>query len=82
MPNVFVTTEKVKICHVTYIPNAYDAIMQAVKKGDILFTPYEDNSSDKLAKIHRMIQKEYQQAEQHPEYRYFLKHHFQINWAG
>ncbi len=58
-----VTTEKpVKVADVEYIPDAYDAIMEAVKEGKILLQRYEENSPKKLEWIEWTIQKEYEEA--------------------
>ncbi len=74
-----VTVEKpVKVKTVEYIPDAYAAIMEAVKEGKILLQRYEENSQEKLAWIERTIKKEYEEAKakQQEDYVLFLEAKF------
>ena len=59
-----------------YIPDAYDAIMQAVSNGRMVLRHYAQNSPKKLRWIEKIIRSEYDNAGTHPEYRAFLKAKF------
>lgn len=61
---------------VEYIPDAYDAIIQEVNKGNIVLVKYDEFIKKKGTWLKRIIQKEYEKSADHPEYRYFLKNHF------
>lgn len=58
------------------VPDAYEAILEAVKTHKIILKRYEENSTAKLDWIRKTIIGEYEQAEEHPDYRLFLKAKF------
>lgn len=76
IPDAIITEHPVPVAKCEYIPDAYQAIMNAIKKGDIILHKYEENSEVKLAWIKEIIKSEYEQSDKHPEYRMFLKAKF------
>ena len=60
-----------------YYPDAYEAILEAEKKGLITILRYNE-MSDRMREWNvRTIKEEYEAAKDHPEYRHFLKGNFQ-----
>ena len=64
----------VKSCE--FVPDAYEAIIEAEKEGLITILRYEDNSKERLEWIERTIREEYENALDKPEYRYFIENKF------
>lgn len=80
IPFAFVTKSRTKVEGVEYIPDAYDSIMESVKKGEIILQKYEDLSEASHQWIHDTIIKEYETATE--EYKHFLKSKFEFLSAG
>jgi len=59
-----------------FVPDAYQAIMEAAEMGLIKILKYEDMSEGKLSWIERTMEEEFTNAEKQPEYRHFLKGKF------
>lgn len=78
IPDAIITEHPVPVVNCEYIPDAYQAIMDAIKKGDIILHKYEEISEVKLAWIKEIIKSEYEQSDKHPEYRMFLKDKFDL----
>ncbi len=76
IPFVFTSTKPVKVEQVEFIPDAYEAILEAVREGKILLQRYEDNSPEKLAWIRRTIRREYEESAGKEDYRLFLEAKF------
>ena len=76
IPDAVVSSLPVNVTGAEFIPDAYDAIMEAERKGLIMILRYEDFSEKKKQWLRGVIAKEYEEAADHPEYRYFLKNHF------
>lgn len=76
IPFAFTTTNNVKIDACEFVPDAYNAIMQAVCEGKIIIRKYENNSRAMLDWIKKSIANEYATYEDHPEYQSFLKTKF------
>lgn len=76
IPFVFTSAAPLKVASCEWIPDAYEALLQAAEEGKIHLTRYEDNSREKLDWIERSIRQEYCQSQDHPEYRAFLKSKF------
>lgn len=70
IPFVFVAKNRTKVENVEYVPDAYDAIMESVEKGEIILQKYEDMSEATHQWIHNSIIKEYETASE--EYKHFL----------
>lgn len=72
-----VTSEHcVKVQHCEYIPDAYEAIMEAVKAGKIVLERYEEMSQEKLDWIKNSVVQEYRNHAADQAYRLFLKGKF------
>ena len=66
----------VPVSNVEFVPDAYEAILEAEAKGLITIIRY-DNMPEKMKKwIERIIPEEYKEAGDHPEYRFFLEAKF------
>ena len=59
-----------------YIEDAYEEIMREVKKGNLVLKKYDDLMKEKKDWLYKTIQKEYDEAKEHPEYRHFLINKF------
>ena len=76
IPNAFHTSENVKVTGCEYIEDAYKEIQKEIKNGNIILIKYEDFIKKKGNWLYNIIQKEYNEAVNHPEYRYFLINKF------
>lgn len=59
-----------------FVPDAYEAILDAEKKGLITILRYNEMSDSMHEWNVRTIREEYESAKDHPEYRHFLKGNF------
>lgn len=59
-----------------FVPDAYEEILDAERRGLLLVTRYEGLSGKRLDWIRKTMQEQYGSAEDQPEYRYFLKNKF------
>ena len=76
IPDAAVSSLPVKVTGAEFIPDAYEAILQAEKDGLITILRYEE-MPDKMREWNRKtIIEEYEGAADHPEYRHFLKGNF------
>lgn len=76
IPDAATSSEPVTVKDAEYIPDAYEAILQAEKNGLITIIRYEE-MSDRMREWNRKtIKEEYEKAEDHPEYRHFLRGNF------
>lgn len=78
IPHAFKTNIETKVDSVEYISDAYTAIMDSVDKGEIVLVKYDDFIKEKKEWLEKTIQKEYDEANEHPEYQYFLKSKFKF----
>ena len=76
IPYAAVSSSSVEIDSVEYVPDAYEAIIQAEKAGLITILRYEDMPEKMREWNNRSIVEEYERAVDHPEYRHFLKGNF------
>jgi hypothetical protein len=76
IPNAYVTREMVEVESQEYIEDAYDEIMKMYQEGKIDIVRYEDLPDKQVEWLERIIPKEYEEAVNHPEYRFFLKEKF------
>ena len=76
IPNVFHTNKNVEVIDCEYIDDAYEKIQNEIQKGNIMLVKYEDFIKLKNDWLYKEIQKEYDKAIDHPEYRYFLINKF------
>ena len=76
IPNAYHTSENVTVSECEYIADAYEEIQKEIKKGNIVLIKYEDFIKTKKDWLYKTIQKEYDEAINHPEYRFFLINKF------
>ena len=76
IPYAFHTDKPVKINDCEYIEDAYEEILKEIKKGNIVIKKYDDFIKEKKDWLYKIIQKEYDESVNHPEYRYFLINKF------
>ena len=76
IPHAYITNQDTPITSVEYIEDAYEEIMKAVSQGLIKLVKYEDFIKTKKDWLDNIIEKEYSEATNHPEYRYFLENKF------
>jgi len=66
----------VEVSGVEFVPDAYEAILQAERDGLIDILRYEDMPEAMREWRERTIQKEFENAVEQPEYRHFLRGNF------
>ncbi len=71
-----ITSQPVTVTDVEFIEDAYDEIIRAAGIGLIKIRRYEDMRDKMLGWIEKTIRNEYSEAENEPDYRYFLKAKF------
>ena len=59
-----------------FVPDAYEAILQAEREGLLTILRYEEMSDEMRRWNEKTIVDEYAGASEHPEYRHFLKGNF------
>ena len=74
--NAVTTSKPVIVTDVEFIEDAYSEILKAADAGRIKIRRYEDMSDKMLDWIENTIKNEYAQAENEPDYNYFLKAKF------
>lgn len=74
--NAVTTSEQVEVDGCEFVPDAYKAIMEAAESGLIRILKYEELSQKKQEWLRSIIKEEYKNAEERPEYRYFLEAKF------
>lgn len=76
IPDAAVSSVPVPVDGVEFIPDAYEAILDAERSGLLLVTRYTELSGKKREWIKKTVQEQYDEAENQPEYRYFLENKF------
>lgn len=76
IPDAAASSTSVKITDVEFIPDAYEAILEAERNGLITITRYEEMTEKMQECTRKTIKKEYEEALEHPEYRHFLRGNF------
>ena len=76
IPDAATSSEAVPVSGVEFVVDAYEAILETEKKGFICITRYQEMTEKKKEWLKRVIAEEYAQAEDHPEYRHFLRDRF------
>lgn len=76
--DVYVSVSAVPVTSCEMIPDAYEAILKAEAEGKLVLKRYHQLSSKDLSWLERAIQQDYAQAENHPEYRFFLQSKFEF----
>ena len=73
IPDAATSSQPVTVTGVEFVPDAYEAILQAEKEGLITICRYEDMPEKMKEWNERTIREEYASADDHPEYRHFLR---------
>lgn len=76
IPFAVTSTLSVPVESCEYVPDAYEALKEAEKKGLIKIKKYSENSKEMLAWIERCIKEQYKMAQDIPEYKFFLEGKF------
>ena len=76
IPDAVTSSEPVDVSGMEFVPDAYEAILEAEKSGLIRILRYEQMSEAMRAWNRRTILEEYEGAADHPEYRHFLRGNF------
>ena len=76
IPGAAVSAVPVPVDGIEFVPDAYEAILDAERKGLVSLRRYKDLPESMLAWIRQTMQEQYDSASGQPEYRYFLKHKF------
>ena len=76
IPDAAASSVPVPVDGVEFVPDAYEAILDAERRGLLLITRYESLSEDMRGWIKKTMREQYDSAEGQPEYRYFLKNKF------
>ena len=76
IPDAVASSEGVPVTGVEFVPDAYEAILQAEREGKITILRYENMPEKMRAWLKTVTREEYAAAEDHPEYRYFLRGKF------
>ena len=76
IPDAAASSEPVDITGAEFVPDAYEAILQAEREGLLSVVRYEELSEKAKEWNEKTIREEYENASEHPEYRHFLKGNF------
>ena len=76
IPDAATSSIPVKVLNSEYVPDAYEAILQAERDELITILRYEEMPESMRVWNEKTIRKEYEEAVGHPEYRHFLKGNF------
>lgn len=76
IPDAATSSAAVKVTGVEFVPDAYEAILEAEKQGLLTIDRYEEMTERRKEWLRKTIKKEYADATDHPEYRHFLKGNF------
>jgi hypothetical protein len=76
IPDAATSSIPVKVLNAEYVPDAYEAILQAEREGLITILRYEEMPEEMREWNEKTIKEEYEEALEHPEYRHFLKGNF------
>lgn len=76
IPDAATSSSPVTVTNVEFVPDAYDAIMQAEKEGLITVLRYEEMTKNRREWLVKTIKEEYNSATDHPDYTHFLQGNF------
>ena len=76
IPHAFTSDEPVAVSGFEFVPDAYQALLQAEADGLIRIRRYEEMSENTRRWLKKVIAQDYANAETHPEYRFFLQNKF------
>ncbi|MBR5739313.1 MAG: aminoglycoside 3'-phosphotransferase [Lachnospiraceae bacterium] len=80
IPDAVTSNVPVDVTKVEYVPDAYEAILQAEEEGLITIIRYPEMPEKMRDWLRRTIRAEYESAADHPDYRYFLEGHFPLSY--
>lgn len=78
IPYAATSREAVKVSDCEFVEDAYEEIIKAEKNGLIRVMRFDQLNEAKLNWIASIIKQEYENAIDHPEYRYFIENKFAI----
>ena len=73
IPDAATSSKPVQVTGVEFVPDAYEAILQAERDGLLVIRRYAEMTEKAREWNVRTIREEYESAADHPEYRHFLK---------
>ena len=76
IPNAFVTDKNTKVKECEYVSDAYEEILKAEQEGLVTVVRYDEFISKRKNWLEEIVNSEYRDSEEHPEYRHFLKGKF------
>lgn len=76
IPDAVASSCPAAVSDAEFVPDAYQAILEAEQKGLVRVLRYEDMTEKHRAWLKETIKREYDEAEGHPEYRHFLRGNF------
>ena len=76
IPNAATSNTSVTVSSSEYVPDAYEAILEAEENGLIEIMRYDEMPEKMKEWNRRTILREYEENADHPEYRHFLKGNF------
>ena len=76
IPYTAASSVPVPVSGVEFVPDAYEAILEAEQAGLLLVTRYEALTPSTLEWIQKTMQEQYNNAGTQPEYQYFLRSKF------
>lgn len=76
IPDAAASSVPVDVAGSEFIPDAYEAILQAEREGLLSVVRYEELPEKAKEWNEKTIREEYENASEHPEYRHFLKGNF------
>ena len=79
IPDTVTSRGTVAVAGCEFIPDAWEAILQAERERLLVLRRYGEMTEKEADWLRRTIREEYRMAEDHPEYRHFLRAKFDIN---
>ena len=76
IPFAFTSADPVPVVSCEFVPDAYQALLSAAEEGKIVLTSYAQNSPNMLDWIRSAVTEDYESSQDSPEYRFFLREHF------
>lgn len=73
IPDAFISTAPARVLACEWVPDAYSALLEAQKTGQILLKTYAENSEKTMTWLEQIIRQEYDSSVDAPDYRLFLE---------
>ena len=73
IPDAATSSLPVKVTGMEFVPDAYEAILQAERDGLVVIQRYDEMTERMKEILVKSIREEYEGAADHPEYRHFLR---------